>query len=259
MTDRELQISQTKFDSDIKQRSWIVSIVFHVCALLLLLLITCSPRTEPEELIEITWGGSGGVPGIDAPMGKTPQGTPEGTPKPQQQEQQRSDAQTAQSQAVPETPRNTRNPALETPQEDKPSNTEQTTSSQESNNTPDNNTAENTDTPQGSQDGTGEKPASGSGGNTVGSFGVEGFGTRGWIRSPRATAPAGTNEEGQVILSFKVLPNGAVTGVRPIKTASSRLTQLAMSALRGAAARPLPPNAEQVTINCRITYTFKLQ
>ena len=117
----------------------------------------------------------------------------------------------------------------------------------------------NTDTPQGSQDGTGEKPASGSNGNTVGSFGVEGFGARGWIRSPRATAPAGTNEEGQVILSFKVLPNGAVTGVRPIKTASSRLTQLAMSALRGAAARPLPPNAEQVTINCRITYTFKLQ
>lgn len=256
MTDRELQIPESKFDAKARQQSWIVSIGFHVGVLFLLMFITCSQPEEPQELVEITWGGSGGIPGVNAPEGPTPKGSPDA--KSQQETQQTQ--QTSSAQPQQQTPRNPNNPALETPSEQQSSTTQdQPSDTREPENTSDTRSNSNEDNLQGREDGTGDKPAGGSGGKTSGSYSLDGFGTRGWIRSPRAVPPEGTNQEGEVILSFTVLPNGEVTAVRPIKNASRALTDLAVRAIKNAKARALPANAVQESVTCRIKYTFRLQ
>lgn len=257
MTDSELQIPESTFDAKARQRSWIVSIGFHVGVLFLLMFVTCSQPSEPQELVEITWGGSGGVPGVNAPEGPAPKGSPDATP--QQQTQQ--PKQTSSAQPQQQTPRNPNNPALETPSEqqstttpDQPADTEDPTD-----NNSDAQSSNTNDDVQGRKDGTGSRPASGSGGKTSGSYSLEGFGTRGWLTPPGAVPPDGTTEEGEVILSFTVLPNGEITAVRPIKNASRTLTNLAVRAIKNAKARALPSNAVQQPVVCRIKYTFRLK
>lgn len=257
MTDRELQIPESRFDSQIKQRSWIISIAFHVGVFLLFAFITCSPTIGPEELTEITWGGSGGVPGVNAPEGLAPKGKPDASPQESQPQPQQTATKQPQ-QSAPETPRNPNNPALETSQqtttkETQTSNTEPTSSKKENTSSPN-----KEDGQQGNPEGTGKTPAGGSGGKTVGSYYVDGFGSRGWVKEPRAPQEK-IYGEGTVVLSFTVLPSGAVVGVRPIKNASPELTKLAMNALKRAEARPLPSNADQVSQTFTITYTFRLQ
>lgn len=257
MTEKELQQSETRFEHDNRIRSWIISIGVHVAVLVpMFFFVTCS---DPPaiEYTEVMWGGSGGDPSVNAPEGLTPKGKPDASPEaqnrptPQESPERPAPTRPTQSQQNPVLPANdqpTREP--ETSTDNRQEQTQSQTETQ-------NDKSETSEDTRGSETSTSTKPAGGSGGPTVGSF-SGGVGSRGWIRSPRATAPPGTNEVGEVELQFTVMPNGAVTNIVPRKRATPRLTSLSISALSAAKARPLPANAEQVPKTYTITYHYVL-
>ncbi len=108
-------------------------------------------------------------------------------------------------------------------------------------------------------EGTGDRPAGGGGGLSVGVGGASGMGSRGWEVRPRATYPGSSNVTGTVVLRFTVMPNGAVTNITPVKRADPALVAAAIAGLRRAKARPLPDDVPQVAQQAQIPFTFQLR
>lgn len=259
MNDRDLKISEKEFDRQSRQTAWIVTLVFHLCALLPMIFITCSPTAPPDDLTQIVgWGGSGGNPNVDAPVGPAPKGDPNAkgssrsTPQPQEQQT------TTPVNPATATP-TTRDPNTKATQEiTKPNQTTSpTTNTQAQQSSTTTTTPQNTDNSgqaTGNPNGVGTKPAGGSGGSTVG-VGDPGIG-RCWSTSPSQAARGGkTNEEGEVMVAAIVKWDGTVTSIRKV-SGSTTLYNKAASLLRNAKACRAEPGAPDVPITLR--YKFKL-
>ncbi len=204
--------SQSTFDAENSKRSWVITVGFHVAVLLLGFFATCSPVEPPEELTEIQWGGGGGIPGLDAPVGETPKGDPDGGNR----EADPTERNTETNPSTEQTPTSQERPVTRDDPNALPSSREQT-STQENNAKPTETTSDNSsnagtnnsEKPQGSADGTGEKPTGGSGGSSVG-VGNGSIG-RCWQRSPSAVASGQTTtQSGTVTVSITVKPDGRV-------------------------------------------------
>lgn len=192
--------------------------------MLLMVFITCSVPTPPEELTEIQWGGGGGIPGLDAPTGETPQGDPDGGNR---------DAQVNPSQSTRSTPdRSTPNTATRQPtttrtdntlpaqqNEERPTRNEDSPSESQNTESPSNAGTNNSDETQGSPDARGRTPTGGSGGGSVG-VGNGSIG-RCWKRSPSAVAAGETTtESGVVTVPVTVKPDGRVIAGTPSRGGS---------------------------------------
>ena len=210
----EKTISQKEFDDRNRRRSWIVTATFHVAVLLLGFLVTCAPVDPPEELTEIQWGGGGGIPGLDAPVGETPEGDPDGGNReadPTERNTSTTERPVSQPRSSQQRPVTRDDPnALPSSQEspspkETTSKTTETTSSESSSNAGTN----NSDNAQGSPDAMGDKPTGGSGGSSVG-VGNGNIG-RCWQRSPSAVAAGQTTtQSGTVNVTVTVKPDGRV-------------------------------------------------
>lgn len=250
MSDNDLKISEVEYERQSRQSAWIFTIVVHLCALLPLIFITCSPTGPGEELTEIVgWGGSGGNPDVDAPLGPAPQGDPDadgGSRSTTRQEQ----PTTTRSQ-TPETP--TDRPSTNPTTTDKTVNTpSESGSSQQSSSSTE---AQNNNQPgdaKGQPTGEGQKPAGGIGGVTVGDGGLG----RCWSVSPRqAASGATTQQEGQVTLRAVVKWDGTVTSISKA-SGSTTLFSKARTLLSRARACRATPDTPDVPIT--LTYNFKL-
>ena len=234
---RKLEIPEETFDRRNRKDSWIASILFHVALLLPMLLITCSPATEPEELTLIEWGG-GGDPNVNAPVGPTPKGEVDGGEQKVTKPEKVTEAT--------ETPKTT--PAKEKiyePKKQSPkTSTKKTESSEQktSTTTTDNN-EKKADAPKGNPDGEGSQPASGSGKGSASGFGL-GAG-RSWIVHPRSTIP-GTlaGEFGTVVVSYVVKPDGRVTSISKVSGPTSLFNKIkgGLSRARANVAEPGSPD-----------------
>lgn len=254
MNDRELKISEKEYERQSRQTAWIVTLVFHLCALLPMIFITCSPGSPIEEMTEIVgWGGSGGNPDVNAPVGEAPRGNPDATGAPRNTPQQQEPQTQTPSTATPVTPRNPDTKASqERPTESTNTPSTESPSSSSSSNAPQN--TGNSDEGKGQPDTKGSKPAGGSGGSTVG-VGDPGIG-RCWQRSPSAAASgAKTTEEGTVQVAAIVKWDGTVTGIRKV-SGSTSLFGKARSLLAGARACRADPSTPDVPITLR--YRFEL-
>ncbi len=223
--------------------------------MLLMVFVTCSVPTPPEELTEIQWGGGGGIPGLDAPIGETPQGDPDGGNR---------DAQVNPSQSSRSTPdRSTPNTSTRQPtttrtdntlpaeqNEDRPTRQEDSPSESQNSESPSNPGTNNSDETQGSRDGEGTTPTGGSGGGSVG-VGNGNIG-RCWQVSPKATAAGQTTTiSGTVNVTVTVKPDGRVIpgGTSGTASLASRARSLAQRA------RACPAlDAGDVTVT--LTYVF---
>ncbi len=260
MDDKVLQDSEQKFEQKAQRTSLAVTIAFHVGVLMLFSFWTCTLPTPPDEqLIEITWEGGGGAPGVDAPADRAMRGQPNTQTQPVQQQQPEAqprdiktpETRSSSEETIPATQDEPqRQPQQQTPQQ-------QTTEKQ---NEPRENPRD--DQPAGQNpEGTGTKLAGGSGGAGVGfSVGSE-FGTRGWVIPPKSTIsyPQGSNMEGVVVLRFTVLPNGDIVNIVPVKRPGTALVNAAIAGMRRTKARSLPSNAEQRSVTTTITINFTLQ
>ena len=205
--------------------------------MLLMVFITCSVPTPPEELTEIQWGGGGGIPGLDAPIGETPRGDPDGGNRDAQENPSQS-SQSTPNRSTPNTstrqPTTTRtdntlpaeqNPDPSTRNEDSPSESQSAES-------PSNPGTNQSNEAQGSPDATSTTPASGSGGGSVG-VGNGNIG-RCWKRSPSAVAAGETTtESGYVTVPITVKPDGRVIAGTPSRggTLGQRARSLASRAV----------------------------
>lgn len=252
MNDRELKLSEVEFERQSKQTAWIVTVVFHLCALLPMVFITCSPAAPEEELTQIVgWGGSGGNPDVNAPVGQAPKGDPNATGGSQSTPQNR----TEQKVTTPTQPKQDLNDKAvnEITQPNQPStpstnNQSGSTSSEGTQNT------QNSGQQKGQPDGEGTKPAGGSGGSTVG-VGTPGIG-RCWSVSPSQAARKGTtNQDGSVTIRCIVKWDGTLTGIQKV-SGSTTLYAKARQLLAGARACRAAPGTPDVEIT--LNYTFKL-
>lgn len=261
MENKQLEIPESTYERKSEQTSWIVTIIFHACVMLLLVFITCSPGVEPEQLTQIEWGG-GGIPGLDQPIGETPKGVVDGgdrnATKPQPTTQPKSDPtpttqptqQKPTNRQSPNTvPTNQQKPKTQTqPKESTPSETKETTDNS-------NVGTNNSSSAQGTPDGTNDKPAGGAGGPGVGSFSGGGIG-RSWITSPQAAASgAQSQDRGTVTLRFVVKADGTVTNITKVGGTSSSLFSMARSLLSRARASREEPGTPDVVGT--ITFTVK--
>lgn len=251
-------ISQSTFESTNERRSWLVSLLFHLGVMLLMVFVTCSVPTPPEELTEIQWGGGGGVPGLDAPVGETPQGDPDGGNR---------DARVSQSQSRTTPSNPTPNNATQRPTtsespnslpaaEDsrRPTETQETPSTSESNPSSSNAGTNNADNAQGSPDASGTKPSGGSGGSSVG-VGNGNIG-RCWERPPSSLAAGQTTTvSGRVSVTVTVKPDGRV--VPSGTSVTSGPASLASRARSLAAAARACADFEAGDVTITLTYTFK--
>lgn len=216
--------SQSTFDARNSKRSWAITAGFHIALLLLGFFATCAPVEPPEELTEIQWGGGGGIPGLDAPVGATPQGDPDGGNRradPTQRNTKTNQSTTRQPRTSQERPVTRDDPnslpsrSDQPSREDNPSKPTEATSSDNSSNAGTN----NSDKPQGTADGSGDKPSGGSGGSSVG-VGNGSIG-RCWQRSPSAVASGQTTtQSGTVSVTIVVKPDGRVQVAGTSGTAS---------------------------------------
>lgn len=263
MSEFNLKIPEKLAQERNRRTAIVTTITLHIAVLLVMVFTQCaSPTKPPEELTEIQWGGSGGSPNVNAPVGQAMRGTPVPEPKPVQTPTQKPqtvpttqlkpDPQKVQVPTTTNTPSRETVPSTTNEKPTKP-NTSATTD-----NKPSTTNSSSANTTQGGQreDGTGTKPAGGSGGNTSG-YSVAGLGTRGWITSPKANYPD-EDVGGIVVLRFTVMPDGSVTNIQPVRRAAASLVNAATAGLRKARARALPASAPQVPQQGTITYTFQL-
>ena len=243
-------IPQPTFDAQSNRRSWTITIGFHLAALLLMFFATCSPSAPPEELTEIQWGGGGGLPGVEAPVGETPQGEVDGGNREAEQSEQESESQSERR-----TPREARTDApdrLPADRERESDQTNQNATENESDPQDNSNAGTNdSDKPQGSADGEGEKPAGGSGGSSVG-VGNGNIG-RCWEVSPSGAARGQTTTvSGTVNVSVVVKPDGRV-----IVTGTSGTTSLAGKARSLATRARACSDLGAEDVSTTLTYRFQ--
>ena len=267
MNEADLKIPEGRFQKRIKRESVLITLGLHAGVLALLAFATCAAPTEPpEELTEITWGGSGGSPEVQAPEAPAMRGTPQPVPRPVEKSRPKAEPEkikapqtkSPSAEKIPATSKEPKRPAQpstpNTTQANDPPRTPSTPST-EGPKTP----ANNTNAPPGQQaNGTGDRPAGGSGSKSSG-YSVSGLGSRGMVVGPGARYPQGSSATGTVTLRFTVLPNGSITSITPVKRADQALVNAAMAGLRKAKFRPLPENAPQAPQTGTITYRFELK
>lgn len=99
------------------------------------------------------------------------------------------------------------------------------------------------------------------GGTTYGtgySIGWGGKGKRAVLSWNVPKYPAGENVEGNVVLSFTILPNGTVGSVVPVKKLNPKLDNLSINALKTWRFEKLPAG-ENFVQNVTITFPFRLR
>lgn len=261
MNDANLKIPEERFRLRARRESLVVTFLFHAGLLALFSFWTCAAPTEPpEEMVEITWGGSGGLPGVDAPIGPTPKGEPDASPRqPTPNTAPRKEPEKIKT-PVTKSPSTEKIPATEEKPEEpkKPSSSTDTPARDPADNSNSSDKPSNNGSQVGRPDGTGDRPAGGSGGATSG-YSVGGLGSRRMTRGAGARYPEGSNSQGTVVLRFTVLPNGSITNITPVKRADAALVNAAMAGLRKAKFAPLPDNAPQESQSGTITYRFELR
>lgn len=239
-----------------EQRSWGISILLHALILSLSLLVTCSTESFIEDPVEIQFGG-GGIPGLDAPFGETPQGDPDGGNREVEQDRPTTESPTttpssSQSQTQPTDRRSDETiPAQERTNEsneqsdvtDKPSSNSEDGGSRGTN---------DSDKRQGTEDGKGEEAAGGSGGGAIG-VGGGNLGGRCWQISPAQASGTAARERGTVSVTLTVMWDGQVrvTGVSGGGALASQARSLAS---RAKACRVEPGTPPQTTT---VTYTVR--
>lgn len=223
MNKKELEIPETSFDRQNKKNSLVATILFHAALLLPLLLVTCSPGTEPDELTLIEWGG-GGDPNVSAPVGPTPKGDVDGGKKSSSEQQTKETPKEPTETTTSKSPEKIYEPKEKTSKEQ----TQPTKTQKENSSTP---TSNNSDTdgkieaPKGKPEGEGTTPASGSGKASASGFGL-GAG-RSWIRSPNAVIPRSmSGEYGKVVVSYVVKSDGRVTSISKVSGSTSLFNKI---------------------------------
>ncbi len=265
MNEEDLKIPEGRFQKRIKRESALITFGFHAAVLALLTFATCAAPTEPEEeLTEITWGGSGGSPEVDAPAGPTMRGTPAPAPRPAERPQPRPEPEKIKTpKAISPSPEKIPAPAKEPvkrPSAPAVQPSTETPKAPQTPSTPSNERPSNQPSgPAGGEiDGTGKRPAGGGGGKSSG-YSLSGLGTRKMIVGAGARYPEGSSATGTVTLRFTVMPNGTITQITAVKRAAPELVNAALAGLRKAKFSPLPPTALQESQPGTITYRFELQ
>lgn len=215
LKNRAIDAWKARFVRKTETTSWGLSVLLHVSiALLLFSFVTCSVPIDDDEkqrndttMVEVEWGGSGGMKGVDAPLDLKPKGDPSGgnrdadiTKKNKsvadrtESDRDRSPDKGNDAQ-LPEDPDGTEKNGA---QEQGPP--EQ---SQGSNSGPN-----NSDAAHGESDGEGNKPAGGSGGVSIGSGSIG----RCWKVSPNAAAAGAEPVVGTatVTVAITVMYDGSV-------------------------------------------------
>lgn len=114
---------------------------------------------------------------------------------------------------------------------------------------------------QGNQNQGGNPNPGTGGGTTYGtgySIGWGGKGKRAVLSWNVPKYPAGVNIEGNVVLSFTILPNGTVGSVVPVKKLDPKLDNLSINALKTWRFEKLPAG-ENFVQNVTITFPFRLR
>ena len=246
----------------ISQRSWAFSFLLHGLILCLSLFITCSPTIPEEDLVEIQFGGGGGIPGLDAPIGETPKGNPDGGNNKVEEESAQTESSTESDQVKVEPTEQRADPV--TSQDVIPAESTTETTTNPTNTTPTDKTEEssedggavgtnNSSEAQGTNTGSGTKPTGGSGGGTIGVGGGKLGGGRCWQVSPARATGTAARVRGSVTVTLTITWDGRVrvTGV----SGGGALATQARSLASRAKACPIEPGSPAQTTT--ITYTVK--
>ena len=238
----------------LRQRSWAFSLLLHGLILCLSLFITCSPSAPEENLVEIQFGGSGGIPGLDEPIGETPQGEVDGGNRDVEQQSDPSESEPTTSESTTTPPVTPRTDDV-IPSDDRPTTDDNTTDENPTTNTSDDGGergTNNSDKPQGTEDGAGEDPAGGGGGGTIGISGG-GMKGRGWHTSPYFANGMAARARGTVTVTLRIMADGRVhvTNVSGGGALASQARALAKRAKAHAAEPGTPP------ITTTVTYTVR--
>lgn len=209
--------------------------------------------TGPVVLIPLPFGGSGGMPELDEPVGLKPKG--ERIADAKQVEGNEHMYHVVPKRTSPGKDKTTTDRENINNPTNQPQKAVQSSDKGTERQGGDTGSSKGGSPAYGDPGGKGNKPAGGSGGSTVGVDG-EGIG-RCWQRSPKAMARgAVATENGTVVVAFTVKPDGKVVNIRKVSGSTSLFNQ-ARRLLTSARACPAlgSPDVE-VT---RLSYTFQLK
>jgi protein TonB len=228
------------FENNIRNKSYIYSVILHIILIFIFAFINFSVGTEEDEYVTIGFG-SGMSMGSPGPVGQDIR-TEKEEPK---QEKQQNKIEDQKKVELPKT-QNPDNDNIIT-EADKKKQTETVNAEKVKPLTQDESKTKGTE-----QTGEGE-----------GGFGFEidfgGKGMRKIYSYILPEYPEGVSKEIDVRLRFTIMPDGTVGRIFPLIKADARLELAAINSLRQWRFEPLPTNARKVDQTVIITFPYRLQ
>jgi len=253
---------------------WVGSVIFHVCLLLLFLLINVPEILQQEEFVEMTWGSVTGT--VQAASAQVPSRGEIADPAPSRATSISKAAQTVTpperrlpdfSDEVIRVPRTEKLMSTESAPARQKTTGEQVAGEREPSATPKIGDKETRLPGSGAGNLPGQATPSTAQGSISGnidqgvSYAIQwlGGGTRKKISGDLPKYPPGANVEAQIRILAVVLPNGSIKGVQPAQKGNTVLEEAAMKEVRYWKFEPLKPSQPQVDQKCEIVFLFTLK
>ncbi|MBM4160134.1 MAG: hypothetical protein FJ217_03445 [Ignavibacteria bacterium] len=253
---------------------WVGSIVFHLCLLLLFLLVNVPEILQQEEFVEISWGSVTGA--VQAASAQVPSrgdiadlagSTATSISKPAQVVAPPERRLPDFSDEVIRVPRTEKLMSTEADPGRQKTAGEQVAGEREPSATPKIGDKETRLPGSGAGNLPGQATPSAAQGSISGnidqgvSYAIQwlGGGTRKKISGDLPKYPPGVNVETQIKILAVVLPNGSIKGVQPAQKGNTALEEAAMKEVRHWEFEPLKPSQPQVDQRCEIVFLFTLK